>query len=385
MFLAECLAPLWGNGTDFPGESSEWDLIWREIRAVSPSFLIIDPVGAAFAGPVNELAPTRAFMRTLCLAAESCSTAVLLIVHSTKAARAEGGLGPGSVSGSAAWRDAARAVLHLSMFGADREFRVVKCNHGRKCANELLANLKRHVLLKADPNVESAAGWGDFWPRPTVPLDERETRWTLGDGAEWLAEIDAAWIASHESGHEGKHPLGPLVQGWWAQLKPAERNGSAMRILPGGLAATRPSGRLFAPMDGKQAGDALPGFKAERKSPALPLALYDLGVGDAAERRGRGALPSPCAFGSRRCSRCRCPCAATTSRAQYRFPCAISCTRSIRGQDAKTERILAAPVRGGAGPRQHAGPHPLERSRDRAGRPAQRRQRERHSPRAEGP
>ena len=58
----------------------------------------------------------RSFLDAVRQEAEPLGAGVLLIAHTTKAARKpqDNGIDPGAVSGSAAWTDAARAALLLS-------------------------------------------------------------------------------------------------------------------------------------------------------------------------------------------------------------------------------------------------------------------------------
>ena len=84
---------------------------------------------------------------------------------------------------------------------------------------------------------------------------------------------------------------------WQNQAVPVERNRRNDRTFPARVGMIERgdsrAGRLFTPAlhaaDGGQL--VLPGFGADvsMPTPALPLALYDLGVGNSAESRGRGA------------------------------------------------------------------------------------------------
>ena len=101
---------------------------------------MIDPASAALADvSPGESGPVRAFLRALTVEAECAAAGVLIVTHSTKAARnaARAGDDPGAgiVSGSAAWYDGARGVLALSELPDNpdaRRLEAVKSNYGRK-------------------------------------------------------------------------------------------------------------------------------------------------------------------------------------------------------------------------------------------------------------
>ena len=101
-----------------------------------------------------------------------------------------------------------------------------------------------------------------------------------------VREVHAAWRVGSRSGR-ARHPLAPLVGAWQAQprlIRP-DLDGKR-RIIPARLAmfdgaGSDARGRLFSPAAHWQgARGVLPGFGAEVEVPipALPLALYELGV-----------------------------------------------------------------------------------------------------------
>ena len=113
-----------------------------------------------------------------------------------------------------------------------------------------------------------------------------------------LEEVHEVWLALPAKDRR-KHPLAPLVAAWQVRPRPGLANiNRTDRILPARLAMVdhtdRRAGRLFTPAahavnrGGEQL--KLPGFGLERAriTPALPLALYDLGGGPSMER-GHGA------------------------------------------------------------------------------------------------
>lgn len=102
--------------------------------------MVIDPASAALADvSTGETGPVRAFLRALTVEADQTGTGVLIVTHSTKAARnaARAGDDPGAgiVAGSAAWYDGARGVLTLTALPenpATRSLECAKSNYGRK-------------------------------------------------------------------------------------------------------------------------------------------------------------------------------------------------------------------------------------------------------------
>lgn len=95
-----------------PGPRSAWRPLWNAAARIKAGLVVIDPAQAAFCSPGFSAQWTRLFMDAVRIEAERIGAGVLIVAHSTKAAR-RGGLesDPGQVSGSAAWHDAARGVL----------------------------------------------------------------------------------------------------------------------------------------------------------------------------------------------------------------------------------------------------------------------------------
>ena len=114
-----------------------------------------------------------------------------------------------------------------------------------------------------------------------------------------LEEVHEVWLALPAEDRP-KHPLAPLVAAWQERPRPGRANiNRTDRILPARLAMVdhtdrRAGRRLFTPAaHAVERGGGqlkLPGFGLERTriTPALPLALYDLGGGSSMER-GHGA------------------------------------------------------------------------------------------------
>jgi len=95
--------------------------------------VVVDPVLAAFNGDDTRVSAVRSFLDAVRQEAEPLGAGVLMIAHTTKAARKtqDDGSDPGAVSGSAAWTDAARAALLLSREGDGDLWRLdsIKANH----------------------------------------------------------------------------------------------------------------------------------------------------------------------------------------------------------------------------------------------------------------
>ena len=135
--------PLWtadGNRGGASRPAAWWADLWRYVGDVGARLLVIDPASAALADvSTSESGPVRAFLRALAVEAEQAGAGVLVVTHSTKAARnaARAGDDPGAgvVSGSAAWYDGVRGVLILTALPDNPAARILECvkaNYGRK-------------------------------------------------------------------------------------------------------------------------------------------------------------------------------------------------------------------------------------------------------------
>ena len=128
--------PLWGQAGDhsrISGPLPMWNTLWNAVKELRIRLVIIDPAMAAFAGDGNAAAQVRRFMDALAAAAQEAGAAVLLLAHSTKAARILGDpFAPGQIGGSSQWYDGARGVLTLSKLddGASLTLAVSKANWG---------------------------------------------------------------------------------------------------------------------------------------------------------------------------------------------------------------------------------------------------------------
>jgi len=135
------------------------------------------------------------------------------------------------------------------------------------------------------------------WSAPSAPADHtmvngRVPRSTL-HSLSTVATAHADWITLPRPRPE--HPLHALVRSWQRRPKLVQRNKRLARTMPTGVSMAKDRKGFLPPWyinpyeDGQL---ALPGFGPDVQdlpTPALPLVLYDLGVGRGVEQRGRGA------------------------------------------------------------------------------------------------
>ena len=135
----------------------------------------------------------------------------------------------------------------------------------------------------------------------TIALRENGKRSIAGPGTvirvEWpVRDIADRWITL-DPDQQPEFPLTLLVQAWHSRPRPAMLSTRTTgRIFPAKLAMAprtdRRAGNLFshAAHVGEREGElVLPGFQTERAAPALPLQLYDLGLGAAHSEKTTGA------------------------------------------------------------------------------------------------
>lgn len=128
--------PLMVADHDNPGKVQKaelWARLWEAVRSMSPSLVIVDPASAALAGVnQNDGGTVRRFLRALAQEGKKGDFGVLVVAHSTKAARyGQSDPGPGAVAGSGQWWDAARGILFMRGQGPKRAvIKCVKSNHG---------------------------------------------------------------------------------------------------------------------------------------------------------------------------------------------------------------------------------------------------------------
>ena len=107
--------PEGGHIGQAPERLDVWPHLWAKIADWKPSIVVIDPALCSFNSDDSRVAAVRAFLDALRNEAAQIDAGVVVVAHTTKAARnsGDGPLDPGAVSGSAAWTDAARTALLL--------------------------------------------------------------------------------------------------------------------------------------------------------------------------------------------------------------------------------------------------------------------------------
>ena len=130
------------------------------------------------------------------------------------------------------------------------------------------------------------------------PLTLNNSVVVAGDVEISISDLWDEYRAAIDAGEDVRWPLAPLVNAWQQRPRPVEPNRRLTdRVIPARLAMADTSSNprlLFSPAahaeygpDGKQL--VMPGFaNVDTPSPALPLALYDLGAGPTISP-GRGA------------------------------------------------------------------------------------------------
>ena len=130
--------------------TGEWNPLWKAIRRIKPSLVILDPGTYAVDGiGTSDAGPIRRFMRELSAEAEIAKAGIILVVHDTKAHRkkpdheepdAE------AVAGSAAWQDSARGILHLARRtdpeAKEKGCRILRCFKASYAKDGWKVNLK---------------------------------------------------------------------------------------------------------------------------------------------------------------------------------------------------------------------------------------------------
>ena len=114
-----------------------WRPLFEGIRRAAEQcgnirLVIIDPALSAYVGESNAaVPPIREFYGALRRECEELGAGVLLVTHSTKAARKQvDPYDPGMVSGSGAWTDASRGVMTLTRDGDTETLAISKANWG---------------------------------------------------------------------------------------------------------------------------------------------------------------------------------------------------------------------------------------------------------------
>ena len=171
---ADDTAELW-RSADFDrtqhGPTEAFAALAADIATVRPRLVIIDPALCAVYCAPSDAATVRAFVTTVARLVGP-NAAVLIVAHSTKEARTNAEGGPGVVSGSAAWYDAARLVINAHR-PRDAKGRIVQDAH------------RQHVLLdavKANLGEAGQIGTGALqvatsgrWPAGLIPTATTNT------------------------------------------------------------------------------------------------------------------------------------------------------------------------------------------------------------------
>ena len=164
---ADDTAELW-RSADFDrtqhGPTEAFAALAADIAVVQPRLVIIDPALCAVLCAPSDAATVRAFVATVARLVGP-NAAVLIVAHSTKEARTNAEGGPGVVSGSAAWYDAARLVINA--------------HRPRDTKGRIVQDARQHVLLdavKANLGEAGQIGTGTLqvatsgrWPAGLIP------------------------------------------------------------------------------------------------------------------------------------------------------------------------------------------------------------------------
>ena len=129
--------PEGGTYSQRPVALSGWIDLKRAVKEAQPRLIIIDPALGAYVSEANGPAPVREFLDALGEMAKEYGAGVLLLAHSTKAARRSTDLyDPGHIGGSGAWHDGVRGAMVLARErGEDgkslgHQLRILKANYG---------------------------------------------------------------------------------------------------------------------------------------------------------------------------------------------------------------------------------------------------------------
>ena len=124
-----------------PDKQPQWRALESAIVASRPVLVVIDPALEAFSGDANNGSAVREFLRALRQLATRYQIGILLVAHSTKAARVKSGqqddpFRVGQVGGTSHWTDGCRAAAALDWSGSGedpftgRRLAVLKANYG---------------------------------------------------------------------------------------------------------------------------------------------------------------------------------------------------------------------------------------------------------------
>ena len=163
MFGRPIYGPPNGSANDVPAPLDAFRELFDAARTIQPkpSLIVIDPAAAAFSSPKAGVEWVRLFLDALRIEAAEIGCGILLVAHSTKAARNARETGdPGSVAGSAGWYDAARGViiLHETTNGGEGpRLEIMKANYG----------------LRGNP-IKLERSENGVWKRPDTKFDNND-------------------------------------------------------------------------------------------------------------------------------------------------------------------------------------------------------------------
>ena len=157
------LQPVGAGENSMPGRSKQWREVWNIVRQGNPSLVIIDPIAEAYRCAGHFVSEVRAFIAALRKEAQEGGFGILLLAHSTKAARSQDAdpFDAGQVAGSAGWTDSVRGVLSLrwneSEGGIHKvDLRCTKANYGRSRWTETLRSEKGGAWTQVESAIEQA-------------------------------------------------------------------------------------------------------------------------------------------------------------------------------------------------------------------------------------
>ena len=168
-----------------PSPAGGWAPLWSAVEATGARLVIVDPALAAFTGESNAAGPVRAFIGALAREAAKRRAAVLLIAHSSKAARGKDRgkdadpYDPGQIGGSSHWADGARGALSLTRDAAapDRHrLAVVKANYGPSMVSTDLAAARTPGGALVGLDARDGATWQHGAPGDRGPPRERRSQ-----------------------------------------------------------------------------------------------------------------------------------------------------------------------------------------------------------------
>ena len=163
-----------------PGPAPGWAPLWQAVEATGARLVIVDPALAAFTGESNAAGPVRSFIGALAAEAAKRRAAVLLIAHSTKAARTRSNgtpdvYDPGQIGGSSHWTDGARGALSLTRdaVAPDRHrLAIVKANYGPSLVSVTLSAARTAGGALVGLDARDGVAWQHGDPKPDPKPDK---------------------------------------------------------------------------------------------------------------------------------------------------------------------------------------------------------------------